>query len=227
MKRNVAFGLIAIIFLGSCNNEENNSGLTPDSTNTVQNNKAASSPMDGSGSANSTSADTSLKEVMDKMMQGMHTMKMTGDPDHDFATMMKKHHEGAIAMSNMEIANGANAELKQIARKIIDDSQKDISELNSFLGSHQPGTKSDYSKKTMDKMMGKMMGKSSGMNMDHGGNMDQQFAMMMTMHHQHGIEMARDYLKSATEEQTKKVANNSINANTEDIKKLKNWQKNN
>ena len=214
----------AIIFYASCNNESNTEASASDSASNASSGSADTvSSSTNSPSVTNASTDTSFKQAMDKMMQNMHTMKMTEDPDHDFATMMKVHHEGAIAMSNIEIAHGANAELKQVAQKMIDDSQKDISELNSFLTSHQPDSKSDYSKKAMDKMMSK----SSAMDMDHGGDKDHEFAMMMAMHHQQGIEMARDYLKSATEEQTKKVASNSIKANTEDIKKLKKWQSDN
>ena len=145
-------------------------------------------------------------------------MKMTNDPDHDFATMMKMHHEGAIEMSKIELTKGTNAGLKQVAQKIINDSKKDINDLNSFLSSHKPSRNSDFSSKQMDKMM-------KSMNMEHGAgaDTDKDFAMMMTMHHQHGIEMARDYLKTGTAPQTKKVANNVIKTNTEDIKKLKNY----
>ena len=68
----------------------------------------------------------------------------------------------------------------------------------------------------MDKMM-----KSMNMDMSESGDTDKDFAMMMAMHHQHGIDMDRDYLKVGTAEETKKVANNTIKSNSEDLKKLK------
>lgn len=69
------------------------------------------------------------------MMEGMKSskeMKMTGDVDKDFATMMIDHHRQAIAMAKIEVAKGANPELKAMAQKMIDQQQKEIGELGRF-----------------------------------------------------------------------------------------------
>lgn len=216
MKKITFFGFIIVIALLSCNDNANQgSNVSADSAVNNQSDTPSTGSTNTGASKTSSSTDTSFKQVMDKMMQNMHSTKMTNDPDHDFATMMKAHHEGAIEMSNIELTRGKNAELKQVAQKIIDDSKKDINDLNSFLNSHKPSKNTDFSKKQMDKMM-----QSMNMNMEHGRDIDKEFAMMMVMHHRHGIEMARDYLKVGTAEETRKVANNAIKANTEDIKKL-------
>ena len=211
---------LTVTILASCGDSSNSSAGTASDSSTSEQSHAASAPASGNSMNTNGNAGTgSFKEVMDKMMQDMHNMKMTNDPDHDFAMMMKSHHQGAIDMANIELSKGTNAESKQVAQKIIDDSQKDINDLNSFLSNHQPGSKeSDFGKQQMDKMMKSI---NMNMDMDHGGDIDKEFAMMMTMHHQHGIEMARDYLKVGTALETKKVANNTIKANSEDIKKLK------
>ena len=220
MKRKTIFGFATALLLAACGNNANQSATnSADSASTTQSN-AAASPITDSNTANTTTTNpaqsSSFKGVMDKMMQDMHSMQMTQDPDHDFATMMKHHHQGAIDMSNIQLSKGTNAELKQVAQKIIDDSQKDINDLNTFLGSHQPAKKSDFAKNQMDKMM-----KSPSMTMSESGDVDKDFAMMMAMHHQEGINMAKDYLKVGTAAETKKVANNTIKANGEDLKKLK------
>lgn len=217
MKLFFLFGF-SFFFLASCSDNKNNSGTSSsDSATSVQENAAADSSVTNTNSTSSSStANATFKEVMDKMMKDMNSMQMTQDPDHDFAIMMKRHHQGAIDMSNIEISKGTNAEMKQVAQKTIEDSQKDINDLNNFLGSNQPTKKSDFGQKQMDKMM-----KSMNMDMEMGGDTDKEFAMMMSMHHQHGIDMARDYLKVATAEETKKVANNTIKSNSEGIKKLK------
>lgn len=49
--------------------------------------------------------------------QGMG-MAMTGDVDKDFAAMMIRHHQQGIRMADHEIANGNNAELKAMAKKM-------------------------------------------------------------------------------------------------------------
>jgi uncharacterized protein (DUF305 family) len=215
-----ALGISLSIIFVACND---NTGSTADEGATDRDTNSTAST--GNTNTSTPSTDTTpsqsrtFNDVMNKMMQDMHAMTMTNDADHDFAMMMKEHHEGAIEMSNIELSNGKNDELKQVAQKMISDAQKDNTELTNFLSSHQPTAgQSDFAKKAMDMMM-----KSSGMNHD-SSDTDQQFAMMMAMHHQHGIDMARLYLKSARAEQTKKVANNTIKSNSEDIKKLKAWQ---
>lgn len=203
--------------LAACNsNNADSTTSTTDSTTTTNQSTTTESTAATSTAPSTASTSGSFKETMDKMMSDMHAMQMSGDPDHDFAMMMKAHHQGAIDMANIELSQGANAELKQVAQKIIDDSQKDNAELTTFMGSHQPAKKSDFGKNQMDKMM-----KSMNMDMNMSGDTDMQFAMMMAMHHQHGIDMARDYLKVGTAAETKKVANNSIRSNSEDLKKLK------
>ncbi|RPD43458.1 DUF305 domain-containing protein [Paracnuella aquatica] len=219
MHKIILLGL-SITILTSCGNNSGSESTSAGSATSDQSNAATTSGADTSTTTSGSTAGNSFQGAMNKMMQQMHSMKMTEDPDHDFAMMMKSHHQGAIDMSNIEISQGKNEDLKQVAQKIITDSQKNIGELENFLSSHQPDSKSDYAKRTMDKMMSN----ASNMNMNHGGDIDQQFAMMMAMHHQEGIDMARDYLKSAKEEQTKKVANSTIKANSEDLKTLEKHQ---
>ncbi|GAA4340837.1 DUF305 domain-containing protein [Flaviaesturariibacter amylovorans] len=218
MKRIFVLGA-SVVWLAACSGNDNQTATTETTTETATH-------QDTSGASSNTAATPTsgadFQGVMSKMMSDMHGMTMTQDQDHDFAMMMKEHHEGAIEMSNIELSSGSNAELKQVAQKIIDDSRKDITELDAFMKNHQPNGKSDFAQKSMEQMM-----KGSSMNMNHGGSVDQQFAMMMSMHHQQGIDMARLYLKSARSAETKKVANNTIQANTEDNKKLAKFQNGN
>ena len=215
MKRlSYALAIFLSILFNACND---NTGSTADQNNSDSSNANKSTATD-SGST-STSA-TSFDGIMNKMMQDMHSMTMTNDADHDFAMLMKRHHDGAIEMANVELSNGTNAELKQVAQKMVEDARKDNAELTDFLGKHKGSGNSDYAKRAMDIMM-------KGSSMKHTGNTDQQFAMGMAMHHQHGIDMSKEYLKSAKEEQTKKVANNTLRTNSEDLKVLKNWLRDN
>lgn len=219
MKRlTYALGIFLSILVIACND---NSGTTVDEGTSDTSNANTSTGTTDTAASSATTTPATFDAVMSKMMQDMHSMTMTNDVDHDFAMMMKRHHEGAIEMANMELSNGTNAELKQAAQKMIDDARKDNTELTDFLGKHQASSgNSDYAKKAMDIMM-------KGSSMNHTGNTDQQFAVMMAMHHQHGIDMSKEYLKLAKEQQTKKVANNTIKSNSEDLKVLKNWKSNN
>lgn len=57
--------------------------------------------------------------AMVKMSKNMGSMKMTGDTDRDFAMMMAEHHQGAIAMAEIEVKRGKNSVLRAMAKKMI------------------------------------------------------------------------------------------------------------
>ncbi len=58
-----------------------------------------------------------MMQHMQKMMDDMKTMQSSGNPDNDFASMMKAHHLKAIEMAQMEVSQGSNAEMKAMAQK--------------------------------------------------------------------------------------------------------------
>jgi uncharacterized protein (DUF305 family) len=70
-------------------------------------------------------------------MQEMHTkmdsMKMTGDPDHDFVEMMIVHHQAAIDMAEVQLKSGKDPFVKNLADRIIKDQTKEIEEMREWL----------------------------------------------------------------------------------------------
>lgn len=66
-------------------------------------------------------------------MEGMQKMPMTGDTDKDFAMMMKLHHQQALNMAELELANGQSAEMKAMARQIIVAQKKEIAQFDQWL----------------------------------------------------------------------------------------------
>ena len=89
-----------------------------------------------------------LHQVMSKNMQEMQSMKMTGDIDRDFATMMKHHHQSGIEMAQVQARNGKDPEMRQQAQKIIEAQKKEIAELDRWLqakGKSSPSAKSGES----------------------------------------------------------------------------------
>jgi uncharacterized protein (DUF305 family) len=72
---------------------------------------------------------TMMKENSDKMM----SMQMSGNPDVDFAMMMREHHMGALQMAEMELKNGKDAQMRKMAQKIVAAQKKEIAEFDKFL----------------------------------------------------------------------------------------------
>ena len=74
-----------------------------------------------------------MKESMSSGMQEIQNMQMTGDVDKDFAMMMKIHHQQAVEMAEMELANGKSSAMKAMAKKIISAQKKEIAQFDRWL----------------------------------------------------------------------------------------------
>lgn len=78
-------------------------------------------------------AGTAMSEAMKDSMTGMQDMKMSGNPDRDFAMLMKMHHEGAVKMAEVELKHGKDPKLRHMARDIIAAQKKEIKEFDQWL----------------------------------------------------------------------------------------------
>lgn len=160
------------------------------------------------------SASNDMMKSMQSGMNKMMSMKMTGDPDHDFAMMLKMHHQSAVEMADMEVKQGKNTSVKALASKIKASNQKEIKELDRFTSSHKPQSTSS---KLGQAGMEMMHGGTHSMN----GKIDHDFASMMAQHHQQGVDIARAFLKEGKTATMKMMANNVIKQQTKEIAELK------
>lgn len=71
--------------------------------------------------------------AMQKMMEGMGSMEMTGNAGVDFAMMMIPHHQSAIAMAEAYLEHGDDPELTELANKVITDQRREIETLEAWL----------------------------------------------------------------------------------------------
>ena len=71
------------------------------------------------------------KAAMMKMMMGMP--KFTGDADVDFMMQMKPHHQAAIDMAKIVLANGKDAETKKLAQEVVAAQEKEIATIDAWL----------------------------------------------------------------------------------------------
>lgn len=78
-----------------------------------------------------------MNKSMTKSMKDMESMAMTGDADHDFAMMMKKHHQGALEMANIELQEGKDPTLRNMAKEIVTSQKKEIKEFDDWLAKHK------------------------------------------------------------------------------------------
>lgn len=60
-----------------------------------------------------------VDDAMAIMNDGMARAPMSGDADHDFASMMVPHHQGAVDMAKAELLYGTDPVLRRLAQEII------------------------------------------------------------------------------------------------------------
>ncbi|WP_276133044.1 DUF305 domain-containing protein [Polluticoccus soli] len=73
-----------------------------------------------------------LQRSMSDMEHRLEGLTTTAYPDKDFVLVMRMHNDGAIDMAKKELANGMSDTLKKMAQKIVDESIREIRELEKF-----------------------------------------------------------------------------------------------
>lgn len=71
-----------------------------------------------------------------KMMEAMHAVPMTGDPDKDFVAMMLPHHQGAVDMAKVQLQYGKDPKLRAMAEAIIKAQEQEIAEMKAWQAAH-------------------------------------------------------------------------------------------
>lgn len=164
-----------------------------------------------------------MMDTMHAIMGRMEAMTMTNDPEIDFSKMMIIHHQGAINMSNVELQSGKNDSLKRTAQKIITEQQKEITQFQTILSSISVDNMDmDYMMEQMEGM--KKMDKAMDVQLI-TGDIDNDFATLMILHHQGAIDDASGYLHHGNNAQLKTIANNIVKTQTMEIQELADWLK--
>ncbi|MCP9229147.1 DUF305 domain-containing protein [Mesorhizobium sp. LMG 17147] len=76
------------------------------------------------------------KAAMDKMHTDMMAIEYSGNADVDFARGMIPHHQAAIDMAKIELANGKDPEIRKLAQAVIAAQQAEIKQMQDWLAAH-------------------------------------------------------------------------------------------
>ncbi len=164
-----------------------------------------------------------MMDTMHAMMSRMEALPKTNDPEIDFAKMMIIHHQGAISMANVELQDGKNDSLKRTAQKIINEQQAEIMKFDSILASiTEDNSDPVFTKEQMDNMM--KGGKAADVQLI-TGDIDNDFATLMIVHHQGAIDNASAYLHHGNNAQLITMATNIVTTQVKEIGELADWLK--
>ena len=167
-----------------------------------------------------------LMADMNEMMDKVHALEKKGIADYDLAAELREHHKGAIAMSETQLDSGIDAQLKEMAQKIMDAQQKEVDQIDKMLDGYDDKAK-DYDPMNTDSGLGKaMMDNMQAMmkmpEMD-AVSVDKSFATMMIKHHQDGIKMGKTIQQYAKDTKFKQMAQKMISDQQKEIEVLQNW----
>jgi uncharacterized protein (DUF305 family) len=82
-----------------------------------------------------------MMKSMQEMHQKMASMPMSGNHDHDFAMMMRSHHQAGIDMAQAELKHGKDPQMKEAAKKIVSEQTKEVKKFDAWLAKHPAPTK--------------------------------------------------------------------------------------
>ncbi len=132
---------------------------------------------------------TAAAEDTSHMDHGDHsdhseTMESMGESETMFATMMIPHHQQAIDMSELALANSSNADVKKLAQQIIDAQAHEIEQMQSWIDGHGHEVHDDHD----------MMGMASEEDLARlktlkSPEFDALFLNLMIVHHEGALDM--------------------------------------
>ena len=80
-------------------------------------------------------ATVGYEAAMKKMHKDM-TIKYSGNADADFVRGMIPHHQGAIDMAKVVIANGKDPEIRKLAENVVTAQEAEIKQMQDWLAKH-------------------------------------------------------------------------------------------
>jgi uncharacterized protein (DUF305 family) len=172
---------------------------------------------------------SALLTAMIRMMVAMDSLPARGNTDYDFALMMRAHHRGAVEMATLELRDGQDPGMRELAATIKQDQQREQAKLTSALArlgaapaNYEPQNPADPFTRAMKASLVDMMKTMSAP----ANDPDLDFNQLMISHHQSAVDMAQAELAYGTNRQLQDMARQIIRAQQQEIQQLQQWQAN-
>lgn len=145
--------------------------------------------------------------------------------DLQFLDTMSAHHQSAIEMAQLVEQRSSHGELKQMAKKMIDDQQGEIKQMMGWKQQWY-ADKGDAVNMKMPGMMESMKGMSmEKMDASSGDQFDAMFLDMMSKHHLGAVKMAQEAQKKSQHKEIKDLAKKVVDEQKKEIAQMAKWKK--
>lgn len=177
------------------------------------------------------SNNTAVMSMMGMRSQKQIVMGNSDTVDKHFIEQMIPHHEDAITMSKLAMTKAKRPEVKELAGNIIDSQGKEITQMKlwykNWFARDVPSGDSEMSQHAMPDgsvmHMGKMGKDTDMMDLEEAEDFDREFVRDMIPHHQMAVMMANMLKNSTVRPEMKKLADDIIKAQTDEIETMREW----
>jgi uncharacterized protein (DUF305 family) len=145
--------------------------------------------------------------------------------DLQFIDAMVAHHQAAIDMSLPADTNALRPELKEFARKVVEDQAREVEMMKGWRGQWYAGRPPTPTIMAMPGMAESMKGMDSGHMLTlKGAEYDRMYVDMMVPHHEGAIVMAKEALTKSQRPEIRELAQQIIDAQQAEIEMMNRWK---
>jgi len=145
--------------------------------------------------------------------------------DLQFIDAMVAHHQAAIDMSLPADTDAMRPELRDFARKVVEDQSREVELMKGWRRQWYPGKPQVPTIMVMPGMRSSLKGMESGhMKALKGAEYDRMYVDMMIPHHEGAVTMAKDALAKSQRPEIRELAQRIIEAQQGEIEMMNRWR---
>ena len=166
-----------------------------------------------------------LRDTLQQLTQQLDTVHHDGCWDEDFARLMTVHHAAAQRLAAVEIAQGKDSSLRELAQHVLKGHERDNHVLTLALTRQPPKGQEYRPGNSKDPFVRRIAAALASLHQLPAtpGPLDTDFATLMQVHHQTGAALAQVELAFGKDAELKNAARRIIRDEQAEIKQYQRW----